>query len=149
MSKKKRFILLFVLFAGLFCMYNVFWFISVQYKYKDYLEDVPEEMGVHVQFDERDNVTYNVKKPDYLSFTGNLGISDKEGLSLIIWPSLLKSDFAYGVRIQNDTGTHEIYINEKLEAITDYSEDRLIIEKYHNDIEKLFEKAEKKFKILK
>ena len=149
MSKKKRFILLFVLFAGLFCMYNVFWFISVQYKYKDYLEAVPEEMGVHVQFDERDNVTYNVKKPDYLSFTGNLGISDKEGLSLIIWPSLLKSDFAYGVRIQNDTRTHEIYINEKLEAITDYSEDRLIIEKYHNDIEKLFEKAEKKFKILK
>lgn len=146
MSKKKRLILLFAVFVGLFCIYNVFWFISVQYKYKDYLEAVPKEQGVHVQFDEKDNVTYNVKKPDYLSFTGNLGITDKKGMSLIIWPPILKSDFAYGVRIQNDTGTYEIYINKKLESITDNPEDKLIIKKYHNDIKELFEKAEKKFK---
>lgn len=138
--------LILAVLVGLFCVYNIFWFASVQYKYKDYLEAVPEEYGKHIQFDEENNLSYNVKTPDYLGFTGNLGISNNEDMVLLIWPSLFGNKFKYGVRIQDDTGTYEIYINENLGSVTGNPEDKVIVEKYNNDIKKLYEKAKEKFK---
>ncbi len=91
-------------------------------------------------------MSYNVKTPDYLQFTGNLGIADNEGIVLLIWPSLFGNKFKYGVRIQDGTGGYEIYINEKLESITGNSGDEVLVEKYHNEIKKLYDKAKEKFK---
>lgn len=146
MSKKKRLILVLLILAGAFCVYNVIWFMSVQYRYKTYYEAVPEEHGVRILFDEKDKLTYNVKTPDYLHFTGNLGVSNKKGMSLIIWPSLFKNEFAYGVIISDKTEVYEIYINNEFESITDNPGDKKIVEKYKKEIKNLYEKAEEKFK---
>lgn len=146
MKKKKIFTGIFVLLVGLFCAYNIFWFASTRYKYKDYLEAVPESYGAHIQYDEKDHLTYNVKMPDYLQFTGNLGVSDEKGVSLLIWPSLFGNKFTYGVRIQDDSDVYEIYINQKLESITGNQEDKVIVEKYNSDIKELYDKAKRKFK---
>ena len=146
MSKKKRLIVTLVILAVMFCVYNIFQFISVQYRYRTYYEAVPKEHGAHILFDEKDQLTYNVKTPDYLHFTGNLGVSDKKGLSLIIWPSLFENKFTYGIIIRDKTEAYEIYINDKLESVTGNPGDKEIVEKYNKDIKNLYEKAKEKFK---
>lgn len=107
---------------------------------------MPEEYGKHIQFDEENNLSYNVKTPDYLGFTGNLGISNNEDMVLLIWPSLFGNKFKYGVRIQDDTGTYEIYINENLGSVTGNPEDKVIVEKYNNDIKNYMKRQRKNLK---
>ena len=55
--------------------------------------------------DEKDGYTYNVKIPDYLSFTGNLGIQPYEGgdCALIIWPGIFK-ETTYGAFVSDANG---------------------------------------------
>jgi hypothetical protein len=72
----------------LFGIYNLVWYIAVSEKYNDHIigmeEIYPNRTYV---IDNRDGYTYNVKIPDYLTFTGNLGIQPVGGgdCALIIW----------------------------------------------------------------
>ncbi len=145
MSKGKKILLTLAVPAALFLAYNLFWAASVWYTYKDYWTAVPKQHGRHYAFDEQNQVTYNVKTPNYLSFTGNLGITDGNKAVLLIWPSLYNRSFTYGISIQDETGAYEIYINEDLEAVTGYEEEQEVIQRNHAEIERLVQLAQEKF----
>lgn len=110
--------------------------------YGAYIEKVPKnEFGVHVKFDETQNITYNVKLPDYLHLTGNLGVSNKSGTVLLIWPSFLSGEFTYGIRVQDDTGVYEIYVDENMNPISGDEKQKEVIEKNWEKIDKLYTNA--------
>ncbi|TCT21700.1 hypothetical protein EDD68_1104 [Melghiribacillus thermohalophilus] len=129
--------------VSLFILWNIIWFSTITIMYKPYVEKVPKnDFGVH--FIEEDGYTFSVKKPDYLSFTGNLTVSNnKEGESLIIWP-LVFGGYEYGVRLQKDGKAYEIYVDQHLNPVKKDQGDNMakqIIEKYRADIETLFRKG--------
>lgn len=145
MSRKKKLSIIFLIIIILFGLYNLFWFVSTRYTYRDYVKAVPKESGAHIQFDEKKQLTYNVKTPDYLYFTGNLGVSNKEGMVLLIWPSLFGKDFEYGLRIENKSEVHEIYIDENLKPVSHEPMQEKIIEDNYEEVKRLYDSAQEKF----
>lgn len=148
--KKRKLKKIFFIIAAIvlsFGAYNIFWYFSIISKYKDYSENMDELIAYKSYFlNPHDGYLYNVKYPDYLTFTGNLGISDeKNNLALIIWPSLYGEN-EYGVRIITDEETYEIMVDKNMKAAN--SSFNSIIDEYKEEIEKLFEKANKQWNII-
>lgn len=82
----------------------------------------------------KDGLLYSVKKPDPLSFTGNLAVINDDGsLALIIWPKV-GGGYEYGVRISDHQSktAYEIYIDDKVQVINkgDYGAIELVESKY-------------------
>jgi len=111
-------------------------------KYNKFIEVVPKnEWGLHF-IKKEDGYIYSVKKPSYLSFTGNLGVANNEKQeALIIWP-LLSGGYEYGFRLQKDGRAYEIYVDENMEPI--HKDDMVAVQKveeYKAELEKLLSKA--------
>lgn len=144
MTKKKKIVLFVVGMLLLFGLYNLFWYLGVMHTYGAYIEKVPKNAhGVYVKFDESQNITYNVKLPDYLHLTGNLGVSNKSGTVLLIWPSFFSEKFTYGIRVQDDTGAYEIYVDENMNPINGDKNQKEVIKKNWEEINKLYTNAKK------
>ncbi|WP_413405569.1 hypothetical protein [Paenibacillus amylolyticus] len=138
-SKKFRNISLTILSVAV--VYVGIWFSIVTVQYKPYTDAVPKnEFGVN-HF-KKDGYYFNVKKPDFLSYTGNLGVVNEDGTaSLIIWPSLFEKN-EYGVRLEKDGLAFESMINENLEPIVNVdSPENKKINEYKPQMEMLFAKA--------
>ena len=92
--------------VGLFAIYNLVWVLTVWNTYRGFTEGM-EELTPYRRYviDERDGYTYNVKIPDYLSFTGNLGLQPYEGgdCALIIWPGIFE-ETTYGAFVSDANG---------------------------------------------
>lgn len=93
---------------------------------------------------DKDGYTYNVKIPDYLSFTGNLGVQPSGGgdSALIIWPGIFK-ETRYGVFITSDDGrSHAVMLNEERMPLSDAPEQtKQLVEANKDKIDALFDKA--------
>lgn len=120
---------------------NLSWLLITTIKYNKFVKIVPKnEFGLY--FIVEDGYIYNVKKPAYLQYTGNLGVSNPEkGELLLIWP-LMSGGYKYGFRLQEDGSTYEIYVDENMNPIyKDDTEDVKKIEEHKSDIETLFSKS--------
>ncbi len=83
-----------------FIIYNIFWVTYVKTIYGAFTENIPEDKGsILISLDD---FSYSVKKPSYLSLTGNLSLIDeKTSDGLIIWPSPIYQN-EYAVIITTD-----------------------------------------------
>ena len=88
--------------------------------------------------DELDGYTYNVKIPDYLSFTGNLGIqkSQDSDCALIIWPGIFK-ETEYGVFLEDENGrSYAVELTADAEPAANTSdEEKWLVDKYRDKID--------------
>jgi hypothetical protein len=136
-----------ILILSIFAIWNLSWFLITTIKYQKYVEVIPKnEFGVHVK--EKDDYLYNVKKPGYLHFTGNLGVSKTDSMDgLIIWP-LLNGGYEYGIRFQNGDEIFEILVDENMKPID--KDDKVAaqqVEKNKEEIERLISKANKMWQL--
>jgi len=92
---------------------------------------------------------YSVKKPIYLSFTGNLSVVHLEEIDLIIWP-IWNGEFEYGIRLTDGNITREIMLDRTLTPYKNYDDPQAkeLIVKNKEIIEEIFNKAEKMFGVL-
>lgn len=141
--KKKGWRIALGLVAG-FLLLNLVWYGVTTVQYKPFLAAVPEHVtGVHAMT--KDGLSYNVKTPDYLSYVGNLAVSDdKAGIWLIIWPTLFGDD-EYGVRIQDKQTGYELMVNDQLKLLEPDAELQAILDQNKPKITRLVEQAKTVF----
>lgn len=135
---KKIFIFIILVFVVL----NISWFSITSIKYNKFIKDLPKFGPGHSYGTLKDGYNYNVRKPDYLHYTGNLGVSNsKKGEFLIIWP-LIFGGYEYGIRIQQGETAYEIYVDKNMNPIDkDDTYAVQIIEEHKAGIEALLTKA--------
>lgn len=133
----------------MFIIWNVMWF-SYTTKYSAYTETVPRnELGLYLVTD-AEGYNYSVKKPIYLSFTGNLSVVHLEKeIDLIIWPNW-NGEFEYGVRLTDGSVTREIMMDRTFTPYDDYDDPQAkeLIAKNIDSIKEIFLKAEEKFGVM-
>ncbi|MCC3374353.1 hypothetical protein [Cohnella sp. REN36] len=146
-KKKALFVVCGILILG-FAIWNLLWIAFVSVKYKPYTETVPKDKyGIYSTMDS-DGYSFNVKKPGYLSFTGNLGSVDPDDVcSLIVWPKVF-GGYEYGLRILVNSGGYEIMVDANGNPIRQDSQSNKefeeIVEVVQNNkerIQKIFGKA--------
>ncbi|MDD7306137.1 MAG: hypothetical protein PUG67_06080 [Peptoniphilaceae bacterium] len=127
----------------LFIIYNMIWLLNVLVRYKPYTKGFETfEKNKSYYSVGKNGYVYNVKYPNYLSFTGNMAISkDNDRIGLIIWPKIF-GNFDLGLQINEDNEIYSYILDAKRK---DYN--KSIIEKNRDDIEDLKKKAENKFNI--
>lgn len=116
MKKYKKILIIFV---SLILLYNLAWVGVFYLKYTPYTENIPKrENGIYL-LSER-GYHYSVKKPSYLSFTGNLAITnDEDDLSLIIWP-LLTGGYEYGLQILGENNNfYSVMVDSDMNYLDD------------------------------
>ncbi|MDR0489411.1 MAG: hypothetical protein LBG99_08495 [Propionibacteriaceae bacterium] len=142
-------ILLGIVLLG-FGVYNCIWYNVVQHKYDPYTVDMRELYpGTHV-LDGDNGYNYNVKFPDYLSYTGNLGVQTYNGVfALIIWPGIGK-ETTYGVRLPAEEGTEVwgIMLDYQHRALTSDPAELALVDQYQAQIDDLFKMASTQWDIL-
>ncbi|MCR4758716.1 MAG: hypothetical protein K5705_00335 [Oscillospiraceae bacterium] len=123
-----------------FILYNLFWLCWRNIRYNGYTKNL-KTFRKHYSYvlTADDGYLFNVKLPDYLSFTGNLCVATPDDkIALIIWPNVFK-DYHYGVQVEKDGEVYSIEVNEKLESKkTEYND---LIDENKNTIQLLREKA--------
>lgn len=146
-GKKRRVIIILTVIGVLFGLYNLIWYFTTQSKYGNYIDHMDEFVANRSYIlNPGDGYLYNVKYPDYLTFTGNLGISDDNHLiSLIIWPSFIGEN-KYGVRITDNDNVYEVMLDKEMKAKE--SENNEIIDKHIGEIQEMFQKADEQWDII-
>ncbi|KGP81371.1 MULTISPECIES: hypothetical protein [Paenibacillus] len=139
-----------IIIVSIFALWNLSWFLITSIKYHKFVEVVPKnEFGVHL-LKKDDGYIYSIKKPGYLSFTGNLAISnDDDQESLIIWP-LITGGYEYGFSIQKDRETYEFYVDDDDNMKPIDENDPAAIEKmeeYKLELEELLSKAKEMWQL--
>lgn len=126
----------------LFGAWNLTWYIQTQNRYAPFLEAIPENQSGTHSIRKADDYVYNVKAPDYLSYTGNLGVSNLDkGEALIIWP-LMSGDYTYGFRLTSKGQTYEIYVDKNMEPVDKNNEEtNQLVQQFKPQLDALYEKA--------
>lgn len=147
--KKKVIIGISAIIVGVFAIMNIVWLVGWKLKYDNFadgytVEETGEGMSINYMLDE-DGYTYDVNKPDYLSYKGSLSVSKSSTLSLIIWPGFA-SDTEYGLFALEDGYIYNLSLTEDGELLEDgeyiySSAEKKIHEKYKDDIAIFLEKA--------
>lgn len=137
---KKILIIVLVLFF-IFAIYNSAWFVWRYFKYSEYTTD---NMEVFIEnnsyiYTDNDGYDYNVKLPDYLTYTGNLCVAEPDGkYALIIWPNVF-SGYEYGAQLEINGEIYSIMLNDDLSAQDSQFDE--IIDEYSKIISDLFERS--------
>lgn len=135
-----------IVIIGIFILFNLIWVITVNIKYARYTKSVPKnEFGIHGITDD-EGYSYNVKKPDYLQFTGNLGVTSDSGNSLIIWPKIT-GGYEYGVILCIDDVMYQITIDDNMQTNENDDYIKELVKDNQDTIKLLFEKAESMWKL--
>ena len=137
-----------ILIVSITVVLNLGWFLMTTYKYAKFVEAVPKnKWGLYFVVKE-DGYMYSVKKPDYLTFTGNLAVADNKKMeALFIWP-LMSGGYEYGYRRQDNGAAYEIYVDENMEPI--HKDDMVEVQKikeHKAELEALFSKANKMWQL--
>ena len=89
-SKNKLFIVLGIIFIALvitvFVIWNVIWFSFVEENYTPYLNITVDPLVPDLSASYKNGYSFSVNKPSYLSFEGNLGVSDENFNLLLVFP---------------------------------------------------------------
>lgn len=145
-NKTKRFLIFIASVILLFGIYNLIWYLLIHSKYDPYTEGMDEfRKNISYILNEEDGYLYNVKLPDYISYTGNLGISTRNNeYSLLIWPNVFTDEVEYGVQIQAENNeVWSIMVDENMEAVNAYYDE--IVNENREAIEDLYKKAREKW----
>lgn len=136
--------------VGLIILYNLSWLGVYYLKYDPYTEDIPKtENGKYILKD--NGYHFSVKKPSYLSFTGNLAVTNnKDDLSLIVWP-LLTGGYEYGLQILGPDNTYySVMIDNKLNYLDEkdiepVDKDRIneLLKENKSEIKKIMSEAKR------
>lgn len=168
-STGKKLLILFIAILLIFAGINGFWLFAKKIPYDRYLDKMEDGTNKRVE----DGYSYIVKKLPYLGYGGFLAVSKEEGIetsynetqeetdepemdvALYIWPGLF-GKCEYGVIMNDglDEGIFEqIMIDKDLNHIPygkdeDYNRDKQeLVEKYHDEISELMERADKMWDI--
>lgn len=144
----KKYKIIFTVGIALLVSYHLVWFSIYYLKYSPYTENIPKtENGKYVL--QENDYYFSVKKPSYLTLTGNLAVmNEKENLSLIIWP-LLTGGYEYGLQILDDDGVqYSVMIDSDSNYLVDDSSGDLnethmnkLIETKRAEIEEIMSEA--------
>ena len=121
-----------IIIFSLILIYTLLWFSNYK-RYKDIInEDYLNIEGVYSLA--IDKYTYTIKPPFYLSFTGNLAISNNEsGFALIIWPkNFMEKENVYGVTLNKDGESYSFYVDNNFKYINNKENEKV----YDKDMEK-------------
>jgi len=147
--KPRKWTIVLVAILVLFGLYNLIWYAVVWGKYEKFVEGM-RELYYHRTYviDELDGYTYNVKIPNYLSFTGNLGIQRTQdaNCALIVWPKIFK-ETEYGVILKDESGrNYAIKLTFDAEpAESTSNEGKRLVAKYSAEIDELFDRASRQW----
>lgn len=125
----------------IFGIINIVWYKVIHSEYAPYTIGL-EEFKKNVSYVlEEDGFLYNVKLPDYLSFTGNLCVATNDGkYALLIWPNAFNNSAEYGIQIENeDKEILSIMVDKNINAFEDHQEE--VINDNREIINELLEKA--------
>lgn len=129
----------------LFIIWNSVWYFTIATTYNQLTENMSKDQHGDF-FIEKDGYSYYVDKPIYLSWSGNLTITDLvSDNSIIIWPSF-DDHYEYGVLIHiDDTGETSagITVDEELKPIESDPDSEKIINDNRSELESLMSKAKK------
>ena len=145
---KKSGLVVIKLILLLFVAYNIVWYLFSYCKYNKYEEDFKEfaDSGKKIYVDDEE-YQYSVKKPDYLSWVGNLAITDKNmENSVIIWLDSIGSGMTSGVMIL-DENSEEIQIEMKDTRTALDKRNQKFVDSYNDEITKLYDKARDVWKL--
>jgi hypothetical protein len=117
-NKKILFAASILLFGAV--LYNLAWFVNRNY-YTNKCSPRYEFTARNTYSYYDKSITYSIKVPDYLEFTGNYAVISDDGVCLIIWPDLLKESYTYGAQIPNEDDVIYAYVNSNAEYIHDDS----------------------------
>lgn len=139
-SNKLSFKKIIIILAFVFLIFNILWYGWRSSKFKDFSQNM-EEFDPNTSFvsTDKSGYLYNVKYPDYLSFTGNLAVATPDGkVGLIIWPNIAKG-YEFGVQIE-DGESYNIKVDSQFKPYNkNFSK---IVGKYKDDLNNLVKKAE-------
>lgn len=125
----------------IFGIINIVWYKVIHSEYVPYTIGL-EEFKKNVSYVlEEDGFLYNVKLPDYLSFTGNLCVATNDGkYVLLIWPNAFNNSAEYEIQIENeDKEILSIMVDKNINAFEDHQEE--VINDNREIINELLEKA--------
>lgn len=129
--KKHKKLVFFILLIVVFGIYNLVWYIIIHSKYDKYTTNMNEfRPNISYVMQEDDGYLYNVKLPNYLSYTGNLCVSTEDGKhALLLWPKIFGAP-EYGVQITTEDNTVlSIMVDSELNPIKD-SDSEIITENF-------------------
>jgi hypothetical protein len=142
--KKRKWIIGLSILALLFIMWNLLWYLTVSTTYNQLTENISKDQHGDF-FLEKDGYSYYVEKPIYLSWAGNLTITNLESdNSIIIWPSFFDDNYEYGVLVHiGDTGETSvgITVDEELKPIENDPDSEKIISDNKSELELLMSEA--------
>lgn len=150
-----------------FYLYCSIWSANATFRYEPFCKKLGAGVGGSMSRLEKDSFTYSVHKPPFLSFTGNLGISEHITISsdlpnvtsvdLLIWPRGI-NDYEVGVGIIETTintdnqSSHSIctqmMLDENMNLLDDTPENRELYEQNLDKIENLYHLAYEMWGIL-
>ena len=158
----------------LFVLYNVVWSAFVTFRFESFRKSLGSDLnigldkglGLGVSSIQKDEYTYRVFKPAYLTFTGNLSISEnmtvyvndqpKEtyyNVGITIWPRGIK-DYEIAVQIiefvpaSSGGVSFPMKLDENMNLLDDTPENRRLYEENLDKIENLYHLAYEMWGIL-
>ena len=137
---KKKISTFITIMISIIAVYTILWFANSQLVFSKYETDGFQASligGGNSKLKEVNQYVLNVKKPDYGSFTGNLGITGQHSnISIIIWPSLLK-DTKYSLIIEDGKETSQFDVDENFSPLDKNNiVAQQLIEKYEDELQK-------------
>lgn len=144
MKKRKWTIGALILILLLFIIWNLVWYFTIATTYNQLTENMSKDQHGDF-FLEKDEYSYYVDKPIYLSWSGNLTITDlKSDNSVIIWPSFLDDNYEYGVLVHiGGEASVGITVDEELKPIESDPDSEKIINDHKSELELLMSEAKR------
>lgn len=143
---KKAFLIALAVFT-LWLLVSVVWLAWSRTTYSKYCDGmIPNEFSniiVPRYYTVDSDYTYLVKYPDYLSLTGNLGITandtSKNVAGFLIWPPRWGNKTEYGIIINEDQVNYRIYTDNNGNPIDAKYQD--IVNRYADEVDKIVQAA--------
>lgn len=135
---KKKITILIIIMISMIALYTILWYGNAQLVFSEYEKENFQAPPVGSgKIKEIGEYVLIVKKPDYGTFTGNLGITGQHSnISIIIWPSLFK-DTKYGLIIGDGKVFSHIEVDEKFSVLDKTNtQAQQLIEKNWDELQK-------------
>lgn len=140
MKEKKRVKIVVASIIALLITWNLVWFAYYSIGFNKYTEPLDDMYGVKMLI--KDDYTYSVKKPSYLSFVGNIAMTASNHEGLIMWPNLFGED-VYGITILVNNERYDILLDENINLVgkTNNRDAEKVLKENKEKIENLYKQA--------
>lgn len=126
----------------LFIFVNGFWLLYTYQKYTPLSQGMQEDVKFQSYHVVENEHIFNVKYPNYLSFTGNVAVATPdEKTALIIWAGLFGNE--YGIQIDEDGIRNEIMVDADKRAKNPLHQEML--DKHRKETDIVFDRAKTKW----